>query len=203
MFDVSKSVKRFRDDPAWTYEKRSRAPYAQFDDRGYPFSLARRNKVATNFLSGVISDYEVTLFHLSLDPKNGDGSPYSVAVVELPWILPATAVVETRLLSPSAKKPLQAPLPFGRWRDHPALPVGHDAGLQCVGDDYEFSRLVMTDQVERLTREGQCSWRIEDNRLIGWTRRHRPYEEIIALAERLIVIVTAFPRAAWEWPTVR
>lgn len=39
MFEVRKSIKCFRDDPAWTYRKRARDYLDTFDHGGYPFSL--------------------------------------------------------------------------------------------------------------------------------------------------------------------
>jgi hypothetical protein len=206
VFKLGNSIARYRTDPAWVYEERSHAPYTRFDERSFPFSLGRRSSGARNFLSGVVAGYEATLFHLLLDPNNNSGSTgkrYSVAVLELPRALPATAMVDGRLLRDVEKRPWQTPLRHGPWKEHPALPHGGGSGVRCIGDDFAFSRLVATDKVLRLTDEGELQWRIEDCRLIGWVWRQRPYEDIIALAERLAAILAAFPRAAWQWPTVR
>jgi hypothetical protein len=203
VFEVRKSIRRFREDPAWTYEKRSRAPYAQFDNRGYPFSLAGRTRIATDFLRGSVAGHPVTLFQLDTDYATGGRGgfvmKYSVAVLELPRALPATAVTTGRLLR-HARHSWQTPLPPGTWEQHPLPGGGPGAQVQRVSEDYEFGEAAVTEEVKRLTAEAELGWRIEGNRLIGWAEGRRTYEEIIVLAERLAAIYAAFPPAVRQWP---
>ncbi|MFE0457641.1 hypothetical protein ACFW1A_00060 [Kitasatospora sp. NPDC058965] len=203
MFDVHRSIKRFRADPAWEYQRRPAADWAVFDPRGYPFTLESGRSHLRDLVRGQLAGYRVTLAHLVVPPQgsNRGGTLYSfsLAVLDLPRALPATAVT-CRRLADLWRIERRDPLPP---TEGPALALpggGPGAQVRRTGADPAFAELLVTDEVKRLTVAADCGWRLERNRLIGWTDGRRSYEELGALAGRLAELVAAFPPAVWEWP---
>ncbi|WP_407646044.1 hypothetical protein [Actinacidiphila oryziradicis] len=97
MFEVRKSIKRFRDDPAWTYRDKAPDYLVTFDRGGYPFSLGPQGNGIRDLLQGSLRGREVSLFHLNAWKRSGGSNQaqvawkFSVAVLALPRVLPATA----------------------------------------------------------------------------------------------------------------
>jgi hypothetical protein len=60
--------------------------------------------------------------------------------------------------------------------------------------------LIDTKPVHRLTRVAGIGRRIDGDRITGWARLRKLFDEIQAIAEALIAIVGAFPERAWQWP---
>ncbi|MEU9118033.1 hypothetical protein AB0D04_41515 [Streptomyces sp. NPDC048483] len=128
MFEIRKSIKsikRFRDDPAWTYRKHARDYLATFDRGGYPFSLGPDGLAIRNLLQGSFHGREVSLFHLRAwqhGAKAHVAWTYSVAVLRLPRALPATAVTSRRLAASHRVEKLPAlNRTMGRARELPDL----------------------------------------------------------------------------------
>lgn len=87
MFEIRKSIKRFRDDPAWTYRKHAREYLSTFDRGGYPFSLGPDGLAIRNLLQGSFRGREVSLCHLLAWQRGAKANvawTYSVAVLRLP-----------------------------------------------------------------------------------------------------------------------
>ncbi|MDH6131684.1 hypothetical protein P3T37_001058 [Kitasatospora sp. MAA4] len=202
MFEVRKSIRRFREDPDWVYEKHSTADYAEFDKRGYPFSIEAGDGVLRDVLRGSVAGYPVTLGHVVVrtrPPSRGGAlHDFSIAALDLPRALPATAVTYGRL---AAKWHADRawPIPPGVWEQHPLPGGGPGAQVERVCADYEFGEMLITDEIKRLTAAAEIGWRIDRARLIGWTDGRRSYEDLIVLAERLAALVAAFPAATWQW----
>ncbi|MGX1760830.1 hypothetical protein ACWIG5_28590 [Streptomyces lydicus] len=169
MFEVRKSIKRFQDDPAWTYRKHARDYLATFDRRGYPFSLGPRGCAVRDLLQGSLHGQEVSLFHLLAWQRSGKADvayTYSVAVLPLPCVLPATAVTSRRLGSSRVEKIPALNRVTGRGRNLPDL--GTHLVHYCA-DDPDFAALISTYAMERQMHHARLGWRIERNRMIGWT----------------------------------
>jgi hypothetical protein len=209
MFRVRKSIKHFRDDPAWTYRKSGqecREYLATFEQDGYPFSLGPLGAIVRNLFQGTVQGRPAALFHLTVRMRGGAsvGSnetwvDYSAAVVTLPRALPATAFTSGHFVRDTRKGELPAiPAAAGPVQDVPGGGPLDAVRRQSV--DTRFAVLVDTPQVHRLTREAGIGWRIDGDRIIGWTRLHKPFDEIEALAGTLIAVTGAFPEEAWRWP---
>lgn len=200
MFEVRKSIKRFRDDPAWTYRKRGRDYLATFDRGGYPFNLGPHGCGVCDLLQGSFHGREVSLFHLLAWQRSGKANvayTYSVAVLPLPRVLPATAATSRRLASSRVDRTPALNRVTGRGRDLPDL--GTHLVRYCA-DDPDFAALLSTYAMERLMHEARLGWRIEGNRMIGWTYGRTTYEALLSLAETLQAIIDDFPAEAWDWP---
>ncbi|PYC68029.1 hypothetical protein C7C46_29685 [Streptomyces tateyamensis] len=202
MFEVHRSIKRFRADPAWEYQRRPQAPWAEFDRRGYPFTLESGRSHLRDLVRGQLAGYQVVLAHQVVPPcganRGGHLYSFSLAVLELPRALPATAVTCRRLAETWQIDRHQA-LPPGAGRAQPLPGGGPGARVRRTGADPAFAELLVTEEVKRLTLAADCGWRLEGNRLIGWTDGRRTYEALSALALRLADLVAAFPPAVWEW----
>lgn len=205
MFEVRKSIKRFRNDPAWTYRGKAPDYLATFDRGGYPFSLGPQGVGVRDLLQGQLHGRQVSLFHLNAWRRSGGSNraqvarQFSVAVLTLPRPLPATAFTCGRLNGHTENWKLTAvPKTVGPSEELPSSGVG---GVRRRSTHPGFAALVDTPEVERLTREGLIGWRIDGDRIIGWTFGRRTYEEIQSVAERLVAITAAFPEEAWRWPT--
>ncbi|WP_369359045.1 hypothetical protein [Streptomyces sp. cg2] len=197
MFEVRKSIRRFRDDPAWTYRKTAPPDYrGTFVDRGYPFSLGTDGCGMRDLLQGSFQGREVSMFRLLAFQRSGRASTawtYSVVVLPLPRALPATAFTSRRLVvSWRAEK-----IPAGRGRTLPNL--GTHLVRYCA-EDPDFAALISTYAMERLMHDLRLGWRIEGNRMIGWTSGRKTYEDLLSLAETLATIIDGFPDEAWHWP---
>ncbi|QHC26115.1 hypothetical protein [Streptomyces sp. GS7] len=206
MFEVRKSIKRFRDNPAWTYRKRARDYLATCDDHGYPFSLGPDGARIDNLLQGAVQGQEVSLFHL-LAWKRAGGPyqpnvawPYSVAVLPLPRALPATAFTSNRLASSAREEKLPALNPAtGPVRNLPDLGTHL---VRHVTTDPDFAALINSYALERLMHDAKLGWRIEGNRMIGWTSGRKTYEDLLTMTDTLTTIINGFPEQAWNWPGV-
>jgi hypothetical protein len=207
MFRVRKSIKRFREDPTWMYQKSARDYLATFAQDGYPFSLGPRGNIIRNLFQGTVQGCPVSLFHhVARTPggvsvgSNETWVDYSVAVVGLSRALPATAFTSGRFVRETNNGELAAiPVSAGPAQDVPGGGPLDAVRRQSV--DVDFAVLIDTEPVHRLTREAGIGWRIDGDRIIGWGRLHKPFDEIQAIAETLIAIVDAFPERAWQWPT--
>ncbi|MGW2917229.1 hypothetical protein ACWDBF_05110 [Streptomyces angustmyceticus] len=200
MFEVRKSIKRFRDDPAWTYRKQGRDYLDTFDRRGYPFSLGPDGLALRHLLQGSFRGREVSLFHLLAWQRSGKANvawTYSVVVLPLPRVLPATALTSRRLASSRVEKIPALNRVTSRGRDLPGL--GTHLVRYCA-DDPDFAALISTHALERLMHKARLGWRIEGDRMIGWTYGRRTYEELLSLAETVAAIIEGFPEQAWQWP---
>ncbi|MFF4694347.1 hypothetical protein [Streptomyces chattanoogensis] len=204
MFEVRKSIKRFREDPAWTYRKRGRKHgpdhLDNFDRLGYPFSLGPDGVDIRDLLQGIFHGREVSLFHVLAWQRSGKASvasTYSVAVLPLPRALPATALTSHRLASSRVERFPALNRVTGRGRDLPDL--GTHLVRYCA-DDPDFAALISTYAMERLMHKARIGWRIEGNRMIGWTSGRKTYEDLLSLAETLATIIDDFPQEAWSWP---
>ncbi|TJZ98831.1 hypothetical protein [Actinacidiphila oryziradicis] len=204
MFEVRKSIKRFRDDPAWTYRDKAPDYLATFDRGGYPFSLGPQGNGIHDLLQGSLHGREVSLFHLNAWKRSGGSNQaqvawkFSVAVLTLPRVLPATAFTCGRLNGHTGNWKLPAiPRTAGPSTE---LPNSGAGGVRRCSTDPGFAALVDTPETERLTREALIGWRTDGDRIIGWTFGRRTYEEIHSVAETLVAIIAAFPEQAWHWP---
>ncbi|GGX36637.1 hypothetical protein [Streptomyces noursei] len=206
MFRVRKSIKHFREDPAWAYRKRAPDYLASFEQDGYPFSLGPRGNFIRHLFQGTVQDRPTSLFHHSAR-RLGGGSPgrtqswddYSVAVVTLPRALPATAFTSGTFIHETEKWKRRAiPVSAGTYQDRPGGGPMDAVRRQSV--DPDFAVLIDTKQVHQLTRRAHLGWRIDGDRIIGWTRGRKPFDEIQGMADTLIAIVGAFPEQAWHWP---
>ncbi|MGV4923716.1 hypothetical protein K2224_01220 [Streptomyces sp. BHT-5-2] len=199
MFEVRKSIKRFRDDPAWTYRKRDRAYLDTFNHDGYPFSLGPDGLSLRHLLQGSLQGREVSMFHLRALKGSGRAHvawPYSVAVLPLPRALPATAFTSRRLMLPGREKRPALPRTPGRFRDLTEIGTHR---VHCHSEDVDFAALINTYALERLMHKAQLGWRIEGSRMIGWTDGRKTYEDLLSLAETVASIIDDFPAEAWHW----
>lgn len=199
---VSRSVRRFRKDSQWAYCKRAPGYFDQFDQRGYPFNLGRVRNMAHDVLQGTVEGHEVTLLHhvavctRDSGPSGAVWREYSVAVLTLPSSLPAVAAAFRLLAQDHVGRKLPViPPSAGVCQD---LPGGAPGALvyRCAVDA-EFGRRLMTEQVKELTFAAEVGWRIEGDRLIGWQRGRRTYEDMIDMTRALIAVVAAFPQDVW------
>ncbi|MFI2189900.1 hypothetical protein [Streptomyces sioyaensis] len=200
MFEVRKSIKRFRDAPAWTYHKRDRDYLDTFNHDGYPFSLGPNDLSLRNLLQGSLHGREVSMFHLRALKRSGRAHvawPYSVAVLPLPRALPATAFTSRRLMLSGREKRPALPRTPGRFRD--LTEIGTHL-VRCHSEDFDFAALINTYALERLMHKAQLGWRIEGNRMIGWTDGRKTYEDLLSMTETLVTIIDDFPEQAWHWP---
>ncbi|AJT63888.1 hypothetical protein T261_2203 [Streptomyces lydicus] len=201
MFEVRKSIKRFRDDPAWRYRKHAQDYLATFDRGGYPFSLGPDGLALRDLLQGSFRGREVSLFHLlawQRGPKANVAWTYSVAILPLPRALPATALTSRRLAaSHRVEKRPALNRTTGRGRDLPDL--GTHLVRYCASDP-DFAALISTYAMERRMHEARLGWRIEGSRMIGWTHERETYENLLSMVETLVTIIDEFPEQAWHWP---
>jgi len=201
VFEIRKSIKRFRDAPDWTYRKHARDYLATFDRGGYPFSLGPDGLAIRNLLQGNSHGRELSLFHLLAWQRGAKANvawTYSVAVLRLPRTFPATAVTSRRLAASHRveKRPALNRL-TGPAR---ALP---DLGTHLVhycASDPDFAALISTYAMERRMHDARLGWRIEKDRMIGWTHGRETYEDLLSLAGDLAAIVGGFPDQVWRWP---
>ncbi|MCZ1008681.1 hypothetical protein [Streptomyces lydicus] len=207
MFEVRRSIRRYRDDPAWTYRKKARDYLATFDRGGYPFSLGPQGNGVRDLLQGNLRGQEVCLFHLNAWRRTGGSNratvahKFSVAVLPLPRVLPATAFTSRRLSWCAQEWNLPAlPRNAGRSTDLPNL--GSHL-VDCCSVDPAFAALISTHAMERLMHKACMGWRIEENRMIAWTQGRKTYEKLLSLAETLATIIGDFPEQAWHWPETR
>ncbi|MFG2141529.1 hypothetical protein [Streptomyces sp. NPDC048650] len=201
MFEIRKSIKRFRDDPAWTYRKHARDYLDTFDSGGYPFSLGRDGLAIRNLLQGNFRGREVSLFHLLAWQRGAKANvawTYSVTVLRLPRALPATAVTSRRLAASHRveKRPALNRL-TGHAEELPDL--GTHLVCYCASDP-DFAALISTYAMERRMHDTKLGWRIEGDRMIGWTHGRKTYENLLSLNETVAVIIDDFPEQAWRWP---
>ncbi len=201
MFEIRKSIKRFRDDPDWTYRKHARDYLATFDRGGYPFSLGPDGLAIRNLLQGNFHGRELSLFHLLAWQRGAKANvawTYSVAVLRLPRTFPATAVTSRRL---AASHRVEKRPALNRLTG-PARPLP-DLGTHLVhycASDLDFAALISTYAMERRMNDARLGWRIEKDRMIGWTHGRETYEDLLSLAEDLAAIVDGFPDQVWHWP---
>ncbi|MDH6138782.1 hypothetical protein P3T35_000771 [Kitasatospora sp. GP30] len=202
MFEVRKSIKRFRADPAWEYHRHPDDAWIPFDRHGYPFTLESGRSHVLDLLCGTAAGYPVALMHMVVPPpganRGGTLYDFSLAVLELPFALPDTVLTPRRLA--------------GMWRIHLRDPYSRGAGsvdplpgsgpnpeVRRASAVPEFGMALITDELLRLTLEADCGWRLAGRHLIGWTDKRRTYEYLITMAERLAGIVAAFPPGVQEW----
>ncbi|MGX1759680.1 hypothetical protein ACWIG5_22665 [Streptomyces lydicus] len=203
MFEVRKSIRRFRDDPGWTYRKRARDYLATFQGDGYPFSLGPQGVSARNLLQGSFHGREVSLFHLLASHRTGGSNraivtvTYSVAVLSLPRALPATAFTSNRLVPTGRQKRPALPRTPGWHRD--LVEIGAHL-VQCCSEDPDFAALLHTSALERVMHDARLGWRIEGSRIIGWTYGRKTYEDLLSLAETVAALIDDFPERVWRWP---
>ncbi|MEV5595682.1 hypothetical protein [Streptomyces sp. NPDC052496] len=200
MFKVRKSIKRFRNDPAWTHHKRARDYLDTFDHGGYPFSLGPDGIALRDLLQGSFRGQEVNLFHLLAWQRTGKANvawTYSVTVLPLPRALPATALTSRRLASSRTERIPALNRATGRAKDLPHL--GTHLVRYCA-DDPDFAALISAYAMERLMHNARLGWRIEKDRMIGWTHGRETYEALLSLTETLAAIIDDFPEQAWCWP---
>ncbi|WP_432003357.1 hypothetical protein [Streptomyces sioyaensis] len=199
MFEVRKSIKRFRDDPAWIYRKGDRDYLNTFNQDGYPFSLGPDGLSLRHLLQGSLDGREVSLFHLRALRRSGRAHVarlYSVAVLPLPRALPATAFTSRRLAPSGRERRPALPRTPGWFRD--LKEIGTHL-VQCHSEDVDFAALINTYALERLMHDTRLGWRIEGNRMIGWTYGRKTYEDLLSLAETVASIIDDFPVEAWHW----
>ncbi|QRX91138.1 hypothetical protein [Streptomyces noursei] len=199
MFEVRRSINRFRDDPAWTYRKKDRDYLNTFNHDGYPFSLGPDGLSLRHLLQGGLLGREVSMFHLRALKRSGRAHvawPYSVAVLPLPRALPATAFTSRRLMLSGREKLPALPRTPGRFRD--LTEIGTHL-VHCHSADVDFAALINTYALERLMHKAQLGWRIEGSRMIGWTDGFKTYEDLLSLAETVGSIIDGFPEHAWRW----
>ncbi|MGX1760869.1 hypothetical protein ACWIG5_28795 [Streptomyces lydicus] len=205
MFEVRKSIKRFRADPDWVYRRRAQEYLAGFDRGGYPFSLGPDGLAIRDLLQGRFHGVEVSLFHLLAWTRRGTtgsaanvASTYSVAVLPLRRALPATAFTSSRLSWCTREWKRRAlPRTTGGYKDMPDLGTHL---IRCVSTDPDFATLLNTYAMERLMHDARLGWRIEADRMIGWTQGRKTYEDLLAMTEMLVAIIDEFPEQAWSWP---
>ncbi|PJN38343.1 hypothetical protein CG747_24070 [Streptomyces sp. CB02959] len=199
MFEVRKSIKRFRDAPAWTYRKNDRGYLDTFNHDGYPFSLGPDGLSLRHLLQGSLQGRKVSMFHLRALKRSGRAHvawPYSVAVLPLPRALPATAFTSRRLMLPGREKHPALPRTPGPFRD--LTEIGTHL-VHCHSEDVDFAALINTYALERLMHKARLGWRIEGSRMIRWTDGRKTYEDLLSLAETVASIVDDFPEEAWRW----
>ncbi|MDH6118691.1 hypothetical protein ABH930_003636 [Kitasatospora sp. GAS204A] len=198
MFEIRKSVRRFREDPAWEYQGLVKVEYPDWNPLGYPFSIGFFHDRLQKVLRGEVAGHRVLLAHVAVNSEQGHISDFSIAALDLPLVLPDTAMTEFGLARRAGSR--ARPIPDGPWQQRPAHLVGSGKGsVDLVCADGEFGRLVATKEIQQLTAEAGCGWRIDRSRLIGWVSKYRPYEEIIDLAQTMAAITAAFPPAVWQW----
>ncbi|GGX30687.1 hypothetical protein [Streptomyces noursei] len=203
MFEVRKSIKRFRNDPAWTYQKKAQDYLATFERGGYPLSLGPGGLAIRDLLRGVVHGQEVSMFHLLAWPRRtGGGSSvpwtYSVAVLPLPRALPTTGFT-SRLLSLGTDNWKRGALPRSS-NTYTYLPNLGSNLVRHYSKEHDFAALINTYAMERLMHESRLGWRIEGNRMIGWTSGRKTYEDLLAMVDTLTTIVDGFPEQTWHWP---
>ncbi|MGW7577522.1 hypothetical protein [Streptomyces sp. NPDC054765] len=120
-----------------------------------------------------------------------------MAVLPLPRALPATAFTSNRLTPTGRQKRPALPRTPG-W--HSDLKEIGTHLVQCCSEDFDFAALINTDDLERLMHDARLGWRIEGNRMIGWTYGRKTYEDLLSLAETVAAIIDDFPEQAWHWP---
>ncbi|WP_329583814.1 hypothetical protein OG500_26280 [Kitasatospora sp. NBC_01250] len=202
MFEVRRSIRRLRQDPHWEHRRRATAADVGLGTRGYPFTLGSGTDRLYDLARGQVAGRDAVLAHLLVAPaapsRGGALHDFSLVALDLPRALPATAVTPRRLAA-KWRGERSWPIPPGLWQRRPLPGGGPGAHVERVCADYEFGELLITDRLKQLTVAADCGWRIDGARLIGWTDGRRPYEELIALAERLDLLVAAFPAAVWQW----
>ncbi|MFH8410460.1 hypothetical protein ACH4FX_37640 [Streptomyces sp. NPDC018019] len=197
MWRVKRSIRTYRDNPAWHHYRKTAPPewVNQFGVPGHPFGTCRNH--ARNVLEGQVRGYPATLFHLAAVRKGGrygtDVNMYSIAVLTLPTALPDTSVSTGTLvyrlrsdpLPPHAGKPVR--LPSGR---RPRM-------IKCSVDP-AFAELAITEEVVRMTADAKAGWRLHGHHMIGWISGRRPYEKIVSLAETMTAILGELPASVWR-----
>jgi hypothetical protein len=210
VFRVRTSIKNYRSNPAWTYEKSGQGCLDALDRTGHPFSYGTRGNDAYDLLQGTIEGgTEVTFFHHvawvpgTLAGTGKNGLRFSIAILTLPESLPATTF-STPFSRPSQPegsalpRPVPTALPPAAGQVH-ELPNGDPASpLRGCSVDLEFATLIDTPQMRHLIQDRDLGWRIDGNRIIGWLPGRRTYEEMISMAETLAAITSDFPKEAWE-----
>ncbi|MGD3106683.1 MULTISPECIES: hypothetical protein [unclassified Streptomyces] len=204
MFKVRKSIKRFRDNPAWTYRKHARDYLATFERGGYPFSLGPHGARIDNLLQGAVQGREVSLFHLLAwqRPLGSSGSSmpdtYSVAVLPLPRALPHTAFTSSRL-SWRTREWQRVALPSSIYGHRDLKDLGSHL-VRHFTTDPEFAALINSYALEKLMHKAELGWRIEGSRMIGWTSGRKTYEDLLTMVDTLTIIIDDFPEQVWNWP---
>ncbi|MEY9944633.1 hypothetical protein [Kitasatospora sp. GAS1066B] len=202
MFEVRKSIRRFREDPAWAYQRAVTIEYPDWNPLGYPFSAGSFRDRLHHVLRGQVAGYPVTLGYVVVSrpgaPSGSHSYDFSIATLELPRAFPDTAMTEFDLARHAGSKAV--PIPRASVEQLPQLAGGRKGTVNLVSVDAEFGKLLLTEEIERLTVEAGCGWRIDRSRLIGWVRKRRSYEELIGLAETMAAVTAAFPPAVWQWP---
>jgi hypothetical protein len=128
--------------------------------------------------------------------RGGRLYPFSLVVLELPFMYPATAVTPHGL---AVKWGIQWHAPYSSDAG-PTVPLpGGPPAVHRVSAIPEFGMAVTSDAVLRLTFETGWGWRLAGRHLIGWTQDRYTYEYMITMAERLARIVAAFPPEAQRW----
>ncbi|MFJ5952491.1 hypothetical protein [Streptomyces noursei] len=203
MFEVRKSIKRFRNDPAWSYQEKDQDYLATFEHGGYPFSLGPGGLAIRDHLRGGVNGQEVSMFHLlAWQRLTGHGAAfprtYSVAVLPLPRSLPATGFT-SRLLLWDTNDGKRRALPHSS-NSYTYLPNLGSHLVRHYSKEHDFAALINTYAMERLMHDARLGWRIEGNRMIGWTYGRKTYEDLLAMVDTLTTIVDGFPEQTWHWP---
>jgi hypothetical protein len=200
VFRVRTSIKSYRNNPAWSYEKSGRDYLEACDRTGYPFSYGTRGNDAFDLLRGSIGGREAALFHLVAWVPGGvagtskNGYQLSVAVLTLAQALPATAFC--RPIGEVSEGSPALPPAAGPAHDLPA--AGPGSRVRGWTADPDFAALIDTPQLRQLLQSQDLGWRIDGDRIIGWLPGRRTYEEMIAMGETLTGIVADFPADAWS-----
>jgi hypothetical protein len=201
VFEVGRSIRRFRKDPAWQFRWRPPADWA-VDRRGFPFTLGDAHPRFQDWASGTVAGYPTTLAHFYVLPigsaETAHSEYLSLAVLELPFVLPDTAVTPRRLAH-AWRTDLTYPYAPEAGRVDPLPGGGRNTEVRRVSTDHAFGAALLTDDVLRRTVAADCGWRLSHGHLIGWTDKRRTYEHLVAMAEQLAGIVAAFPPAAQAW----
>ncbi|PJN38344.1 hypothetical protein CG747_24075 [Streptomyces sp. CB02959] len=204
MFEVRKSIQRFRNDPAWIYRKTAPDYLTTFERGGYPFSLGPGGLAIRDLLQGDVNGREVSMFHLLAWPRlTGKGAAsrtYSVAVLPLPRTLPTTGVTSC-LLSWDTNDWKRGALPHSS-NSYTYLPNLGSHLVRHYSKEHDFAALINTHAMERLMHDARLGWRIEGNRMIGWTSGRKTYEDLLTMVDTLTTIIDGFPEQAWNWPKV-
>jgi hypothetical protein len=198
MFELSRSIRRFREDPAWEFKEGLAANQTPLERGGYPYSLRDGGGGHDlRVVSGTVAGYPAHLAHALVFAGAG-ARAFSVAVLELPFTYPDTVVTSQRL---AAKWAVRRRPPF-RWGGElvDQLPdLQGYPGMRRASAVPEFALALTSPEVLRLTAEADCGWRLAGRQLVGWTDRERPLDEVLTMAGHLTGIVAAFPADAQRW----
>jgi hypothetical protein len=201
MFEVDRSIKRFHDDPDWKFASGKEANQIPFDRGGYPYTLHDLGGRDLYAFRGWVGGYPALLVH-ALAHRRGSKYPpeFSLAVLTLPFKYPDTAVTSQGL---ARTYRIHEHAPYTRGGGPVGLLPGSwpDPEVHWQSSVPEFGLALATPEVQRLTLEADCGWRLADRHLIGWTGGKCSFDHLLTMAKQLRRISDAFSLEAQRWRT--